>query len=264
MRKLFIVLTSIAAIVAMPILGQSIPRSYELQCAFDDGSRIAFKQHYTWDVLAAMIPADVTSKKYTGYDVRFISKKGQKSDWLEIRNNHNDAFVNVYDTSDVMAAQRLCSYQSMSPDDQYCYESMCVSKKGQWKEAEKHADDKVVSEPIRLIKLQNEKAYKDQLEKLNLESGAGVFRKIGSAYFYEDYLVTYQALTQNRTHYLDRDSRPIQAVYQSVSVDGGKTWSAPIITAKARIFELGKSMNQQSFIAKPYTSNGKKFQQQTK
>ena len=141
MKKLFIVLISIAAIVATPILGQSIPRSYELQCAFDDGSRIAFKQHYTWDIFAAIIPADVTSKKYTGYDVRFISSKGKQSDWLKIRDSYNERFVDAYSFENIESARRFCGDRLMSLDQEYCYNGQCTNKKGQWKEAEEQSSD---------------------------------------------------------------------------------------------------------------------------
>ncbi len=47
------------------------------------------------------------------------------------------------------------------------------------------------------------------------------------------------------------------AVYQSFSTDNGKTWSDPIVTTDAKIFEIGKSWLEQSFIARPISLNGK-------
>jgi hypothetical protein len=52
--------------------------------------------------------------------------------------------------------------------------------------------------------------------------------------------------------------RIIDAVYQSFSNDGGKTWSEPIVSSKAEIFEIGKSRLQQSFRARPLSLNGVK------
>jgi hypothetical protein len=40
----------------------------------------------------------------------------------------------------------------------------------------------------------------------------------------------------------------------------GKTWSDPIITTDAEIFELGKPILEQSFIARPIKINGKKVE----
>ena len=53
---------------------------------------------------------------------------------------------------------------------------------------------------------------------------------------------------------------PITAVYQSISTDDGKTWADPIITKEAKIYELGKSILEQSFIARPISINGKKIE----
>lgn len=41
-------------------------------------------------------------------------------------------------------------------------------------------------------------------------------------------------------------STPFEAVWQSESNNGGKTWSAPIVTDDARIFDLGKGWAEQS------------------
>lgn len=259
MKKFLIVLTSIAALVVTPILGQSIPRSYELQCAFNDGSRIAFKQHYSWNALAAMVPADVTSKKYTGYDVRFISKKGKKSDWLEIRNNHNDAFVSVYDISDTVAAQRLCSYQSMSLDDEYCYESVCLNKKGQWKEEQVKPPAFEWPREFFVTSLIAERPQPigKELEKRQLAPDAVRVNAVAGVVFYEQSLFDISPQGKRKDGNLT-----ITAVYQSQSKDGGKTWSNPVITTDSKIFELGKSPYAQTSAGYPYSYNGKRFDMQ--
>ena len=40
-------------------------------------------------------------------------------------------------------------------------------------------------------------------------------------------------------------------VYQSLSSDNGKTWSPPVITKDAKLFEIGKLITEQSWSAKP-------------
>jgi hypothetical protein len=52
-------------------------------------------------------------------------------------------------------------------------------------------------------------------------------------------------------------STPIDAVYQAFSSDGGKTWSEGTVTTDAHIFELGKSLVEQSISARPLSLNGK-------
>lgn len=53
---------------------------------------------------------------------------------------------------------------------------------------------------------------------------------------------------------------PVAAVLQSVSEDGGKTWSSPIVTEDARIFDIGKPWIEQSFRSRPVSLNGKPVQ----
>lgn len=52
----------------------------------------------------------------------------------------------------------------------------------------------------------------------------------------------------------------IEGVYQSVSIDEGLTWSSPIITTNAEIFEMGKSWLDQCFIARPIKINGTRIE----
>jgi hypothetical protein len=52
----------------------------------------------------------------------------------------------------------------------------------------------------------------------------------------------------------------IEGVIKIVSTNHGKTWGDPIITTKdAEIFELGKTIKEQSFIARPIKINGKRI-----
>ncbi|QAU34678.1 hypothetical protein [Janthinobacterium sp. 17J80-10] len=51
----------------------------------------------------------------------------------------------------------------------------------------------------------------------------------------------------------------VDAVYQAFSEDGGKTWSEPIVTTKAELFEIGKPWCEQSFLAKPISINGQEI-----
>ncbi len=52
-------------------------------------------------------------------------------------------------------------------------------------------------------------------------------------------------------------SRPIDAVFQAKSNDGGATWSGGHITTDARIFEVGRGQMEQGIRARPLSLNGK-------
>jgi hypothetical protein len=63
-----------------------------------------------------------------------------------------------------------------------------------------------------------------------------------------DHLLFEEALTA-----LEHPSVPfntVQFVYQSISTDYGKTWSTPIITKEAKLFEIGRLITEQSWSAK--------------
>jgi hypothetical protein len=50
---------------------------------------------------------------------------------------------------------------------------------------------------------------------------------------------------------------PLAAVYQSRSADAGQSWSDPVVTTQALIFEIGKPWRAQCFLAVPLRLNGK-------
>ncbi|MBB4013485.1 hypothetical protein [Niveibacterium umoris] len=63
----------------------------------------------------------------------------------------------------------------------------------------------------------------------------------------------------HKTHEGFAHTRIFDAVFQSFSDDQGTTWSSPVVTTDALIFELGKTWLQQSFVARPVSLNGVKI-----
>ena len=53
--------------------------------------------------------------------------------------------------------------------------------------------------------------------------------------------------------------KAFDGVYQSFSTDNGKTWSDPVITTDALIFQMGKRWIDQCFVARPIEFNGEKI-----
>lgn len=71
------------------------------------------------------------------------------------------------------------------------------------------------------------------------------------------------SLTQSGSRCLSqpwKSTCPVISVFKYVSPDGGMTWHDPVIAADAEIFELGRSVHDQSFIARPIRINGKAVQ----
>ena len=54
-------------------------------------------------------------------------------------------------------------------------------------------------------------------------------------------------------------NKTFDGVYQSFSADNGKTWSDPVITTDALIFQMGKRWIDQCFVARPIEFNGDKI-----
>lgn len=67
-------------------------------------------------------------------------------------------------------------------------------------------------------------------------------------------------LVYEKPLYHDKKISAFNAVLQSKSSDDGKTWSVPIVTEEASLFEIGKSWTEQSFRARPVSLNGKPVQ----
>ena len=88
-----------------------------------------------------------------------------------------------------------------------------------------------------------------ELKRLNLRTYPG----FGANTMINKQLVREQSLSLAK-------SDVITAVWQATSTDNGKTWADPIITTDAKIFELGKTIYEQSFIARPISINGKKIE----
>ena len=65
-----------------------------------------------------------------------------------------------------------------------------------------------------------------------------------------DILVSEQPIGDAKINYI------IRSVYQSSSRDGGKTWSEPILTPHSYIFEIGRRIENQSFVGRPVSYEG--------
>lgn len=248
MKKALLVILGLSSLVAVPIFGQTIPRSYELQCSFNDDSKLLLKQHYTWNALAAMLPADVTTTEYTNYQVRFINKNGKKSDWLKNSGSFGSGIPN-----DLIGAQMVCSNVSII-DNRVFYGINYLDEKMQWKESPSTWPSAFY---LKIPAAEQPEAVRDQLNNRQLSPSSVESIVFGKRVIYEQSLVDMSPQGKRKDGNLN-----ITAVYQSESSDEGKTWTAPIITTDAKIFELGKSLDAQSFVGLPYSFNGKKFNAQ--
>jgi hypothetical protein len=228
-----------------PALAQSISRSDELVCIFNNGLKATIVQYYDWKFLAAMIPADVTTHEYTYHRIRLRHAKGKKSAWLKRSSNsgigHELYFAN---------AQMICSYL-MYGDLNLRGGIEDLDKDLKWIAGATEVPDKLW---LRKTRSEQTSEIRSELQRLQLSPDLRLTATFGKM------LVSEQAFFDISPQGKRKDENlTITAVYQSESLDDGKTWSDPIITRNAKIFQLDKSLDAQSFVGFPYSFNGKRF-----
>jgi hypothetical protein len=229
-----------------PAGAQSISRSDELVCIFTNGLKATIVQYYDWKFLAAMIPADVTTKEYTYRRIRLRDAKGKKSAWLELSGDsgigHEFNFVN---------AQPICANLIFGNLNLRSGDLDDLDKDLKWITQSIKVPDK-----LRLSKTRKEQTpeIRSELVRLQLSPDLRLTASFGKILVSEQAFFDISPQGSRKDEYLT-----ITAVYQSESLDDGATWSDPIITKDAKIFQLGKSIFAQPFVGIPYSFNGKRF-----
>jgi hypothetical protein len=228
-----------------PVFAQSISRSDELVCIFNNGLKATIVQYYDWNFVAAMIPADVRTKEYTYHRIRVRHAKGKKSAWLN-RSGKSGIGHEVYFAN----AQMICSDLKFG-DLNLRSGNRDLDKDLKWITQSIKVPDK-----LRLPKTRSEQTpeIRSELVRLQLSPDLRLTASFGKM------LVSEQAFFDISPQGKRKDENlTITVVYQSESFDNGATWSDPIITKNAKIFQLDKSLDAQSFVGFPYSFNGKRF-----
>jgi hypothetical protein len=101
----------------------------------------------------------------------------------------------------------------------------------------------------------NSEYLKSRLRNMNLRPVRSVSAPVNEKRFVQE-----TALANKNCVAINPERCKITAVYKNISIDSGKTWIDPTITTDAEIFELGKSILEQCFIARPISINGRKIE----
>lgn len=217
--------TLLAAAMA-PLAAGAFTRTYVSECHLSDGSKFVLRANYDYNPLAGH------------------AAKGPVEDW-GIFYKPKGKF------RETRAPQTLPFHGPDNPDctklglingTPVVYFSF-LDKNGKWFSPDRIPDN------VQQATSDNEPGVKQLLETHQLGSlyRVAFVAPVGADIVYETPLLTLRHRTPDGT---------IVAVMQSMSRDGGKTWSAPEITTKARIYELGKSHLAQSFVGKPGKREG--------
>ncbi len=228
-----------AALLVIPFF-PSIHRSDVLVCGFPDGSRFILTSEYDWYPTAKLFRSAAEEMNRSWWGAKYKDAKGQRSD--------PSASVN-YVGMDEEALRGACAKAGGIRNGVAMVGHSFLQQSGEWL-------------PIKDF----------PWEQMRIPSDAKDMResKFGKAGFFDapllfglilplrsDRLVLEQPLFQSDRGYLY--DKTFDGVYQSFSTDNGKTWSDPVITTDALIFQMGKRWIDQCFVARPIEFNGEKI-----
>jgi hypothetical protein len=234
--------TALFVLYAVSNLAQAIGREDVLECGLPDGSKFVLRSKYDYSLipLPAIHSSRVTNRG--SWAAEYVDPLGHKS-----RPGASVHFSGIGNTNQIRG---VCAYFGMIhgvPIAAFTH----MKKNGDWFSLADFPWSKlrvdVGYEPDTLSA-----ALRPVMEKAGIKgsiSGFGHTISEGGQLMFEHLLSR-----TNRGYLYDRK---VDAVYQSFSTDNGKTWSDPIVTTDAKIFEIGKSWLEQSFIARPISLNGK-------
>ena len=229
----------------------AITRSDVLECGLPDGSKFVLTSKYEWHPIAEILPghpaADRTNQ--SDYSVRLVTAKPRSRVDFE-----NYASI-PYKYPEVTGNDKELCHKLYSINDNYHIYQNFYSKKQKLLSKVLNANLKGLS----ITKSDNPSIIQSDLDSQSLTPIYEGFYLVNSTV-----VVFEQALTNtddNCNSRLSTDEQcKIVAVARSELSKDSQTWTEPIITKDAKVFELGKTIYEQSFIARPISINGKKIE----
>lgn len=216
-----------------------VPRTHHLVCGFADGSRIEVKAKYK-DMLVDINPHGSRYFDHEPWSARYISPWGKKSAWVE-EVHHNSSWLTEE------ALRGICRDFQLFP---YGREQEGNVVRDFWRnerapvEVPLHARVLAPADGSR-----NKKELKPQVFANGLRSVvSGVVRTVDGLMVLEIALSRQEESVQERL---------VDAVWQAVSTDVGRTWSEGQLVYDTVFWDLGKRWDEQCFVGKPVLFDGK-------
>lgn len=250
-------LVTLPMVWALSQSAHAITRSDVLKCGLPDGSKFVLRSEYDWNwiPLPAIHSSRVTNRKSWTPD--FFNTAGRKS--------NVPASVTYRGKENPNELKEVCSHFGMLngiPLAPFTF----LFKSGNWTPSNGFPWEKL---SLRVDKETDSTSGEVNLDRLTPSIRAMMDKAgIGGSAFRFGFIAPQNGLwvyeqplygKQWRRAGGSKSSYDVifDAVYQSFATDNGKTWSDPIVTTDAKIFEIGKSWLQQSFIARPISLNDK-------
>lgn len=224
-------------VVCLP--AAAIPREDVLECKVADGSKFVLKSKYDWSPLARLYRETADRINQEPYSVYYKKKHSLLL---------TDIGRNVSHSQHESDFQRICSAVGLfrgRPVALYKY-----FEAGRWIGLTPDAAQKLY---VQASTVDQSEQVRSDLQRFDLD-GKSAVPELNFAFVAPiDRRLVFE-------HPVTRDGEHVIAVFQSESLDNGKTWQDLNITTDAKIFEIGKALLDQSFIGQPSRFNGKKIQ----
>lgn len=219
----------------------AIQREDVLECGLPDGSKFILRSRYDFSLVPIPLGHHSRESDRLPWQGHYLDKSGRLS---EVPTSIH------YSNKELSELAEVCANFGMRnghPLARFTYQR----DDGKWQPLDSFPWSKlhvnVGASPDELTREQ-----RSAMERVGIKRSAYMFAYIlpkdGRLVYEQPLHKTYSGYTY---------SLPIEAVYQSFSEDGGKTWAPPMVTSKAEIFEIGKSRIGQSTRARPILINKK-------
>lgn len=222
-------------ILALPLNACSVQRSEVMMCGFADGSDVKLKATHDWSPLGALLSkvGDVrTRSDQQGYVAYFRLENGEAS---EAPGGPGYMTPSEDPARKHLAGDAVCSKVAKWHGRPMINRSF-LQNDGRWFDG---------GQVIPIISAYHElmpKWIEVSLRKMN---GSPIWSGFSLIAPVDDSLVHEQPIGDVKEGFV------IRAVYQTISKDAGKTWSSPTLTPHAYIFEIGRRVEDQSFVGRP-------------
>lgn len=213
----------------------AIRREDVLECGLPEGGKFILVAKYDWEPLARIIPADVAERlNQEPFSVYFQPKRSLRKLAIESMSVAHKSLAEY-----AMSAQ-ICQRFGEKNGVPYAGTSYFLPAKST-KFVGTRFDRKLV---LSDVPQRNPEHIRLAMKDMHAYPAVGAISVING------HLVSERAVMDVKG--------AVVSVFRSESHDNGESWRDPTITSRAEIFEIGKRIEQQTFIARPIRINGKK------
>jgi hypothetical protein len=216
---------------------EALQREDVLECELQDGSKFILRSTYDWSAIPLPMGHSKRESNRSAWNVAYLGRHGREV-----------AVPASVDYKGESRLQEACAHMGMKGGVPLAPFSF-LQADGNWSAQEGFPMERL---NISHFSLQEGSPVQQELQRAGIKGDAFNF---GWIYATGLGLVYEKPLYGKSDGYLY--TRPIAAVYQAWSKDGGKTWSEGRVMNEATIFELGRGWVEQGIRARPRRLNGK-------